>query len=180
MSLAVGQSLLLVVSVPQERLLAFRADKVLHVPVLAQSSDDAFLDGPATSAANRYAHFVVAPQAVQLVHLVGGIARSRSHLSGIGVQLHAASRAIEVIRMIDLAAEAQRLVVNYSMALVANVLAQSTGFHASIAIVAQRSALALDESGIGQFAVALLATETARMPIGVHRLDYSPDYEFTC
>lgn len=49
-----------------------------------------------------------------LYHFIGGIARSRANFSSFGIELHAASRAIEMIRMIELTAESQRLVVDHS------------------------------------------------------------------
>lgn len=60
-----------------------------------------------------------------------------------------------------------------------NVFSECTGFHVSVAGVAKRPSLTLYESRIGQLAVAFFAPETSRMPVGVHRLDHSADYEFT-
>lgn len=66
------------------------------------------------------------------------------------------------------------------LALIANVLAERSGLVSGIALVAQSSALTFDESGVGQFAVALLAAEASWMPIGAHSFDYSADDEFSC
>lgn len=111
-NLAVGQAALLVVAIAQERLLAFGAHEMLDVPVLAQRRHDALLDRAPACAANRYAHFVVTPQAVQLVHVVGRESRTGFHLACGGVQFDVARRALEVVAVVDFAAEAQRRVVD--------------------------------------------------------------------
>ena len=79
--------------VSKEWLLALGAHKVLHVPLLAQSSDHPFLDWSAAGATDGNAHLVVASQAVQLAL---DFARTRS-------QLDAARLAVEVVRVIGLA-----------------------------------------------------------------------------
>jgi hypothetical protein len=134
-SLAVRQTLLLVVAMAEERLLAFGAHEVLdqtekinclsrvlflgseshlYVPVLAQSCDDALFDWSPTGPTNRYAHLVVTPQTVELVHVVGGEARPTPHLSGGVVQLDAAVGAVEVVRVVHLPPELQRFIVDQS------------------------------------------------------------------
>lgn len=65
----------------------------------------------------------------------------------------------------------------YSLALVAHVVLQAVGLDARVAAVAERAARVLDEAGVGQLHVALLAAEARRVPVRVHRLDHAPDYE---
>lgn len=67
MSLAVSEALLLVMTMTQERLLAFGAYEMLHVPMLAECCYHALFDGTSTSTANRDSHFIVASQAVQFI-----------------------------------------------------------------------------------------------------------------
>lgn len=111
---AVGEAAFLVVPMAQERLLALGANEVLDVPVLAERGDDALLDGPAAGAADRDAHLVVAAQAVELVHVVRREARAALHLAGRRVELDVARGAVEVVAVVDLSAEPQRLVVDDS------------------------------------------------------------------
>lgn len=67
MRFAVSQSLLLVVTMTQERLFALRTHKVLHMPVPSHRLHDPLLNGTMTGAADRNPHLVVTTQAVQLV-----------------------------------------------------------------------------------------------------------------
>lgn len=55
----------------------------------------------------------MAPQAVQLVHVVLGETGTIPNLPGVAVELDAARRAIEVIWVVYLAAELQRLIVDH-------------------------------------------------------------------
>lgn len=91
-AIALVPYLLFVVLVPEEGLLALGTDKVLHMPLLTESSDHPFFDGSSTSTTDGNAHFVVAPKAVQLA----------LYLTSTGRQLDAASFAVEVIRVIGL------------------------------------------------------------------------------
>lgn len=84
----------------------------LNVPVFSESCNDAFFDGAAARAANRNTHFVVASQAIQLVHIVGGETGTAAHLARTRIQFNAAGRAIEMVRMINFAAKLQRLIVD--------------------------------------------------------------------
>lgn len=64
MRLAVGQAALLVMTMTQEGFLALRANKMLHVPVLAQRRDYSLLYRTTAGATNGNAHLVVAAQAI--------------------------------------------------------------------------------------------------------------------
>lgn len=80
--LAVGQTFSLVVSIPQERFLAFSADEVLNMPVLAEGSDHSLFNRTSACSAYRDSHLVVAAQTVQLVEFVGRVARPGANLPG--------------------------------------------------------------------------------------------------
>lgn len=105
MGFAVGEALLLVMTMTEEWLFAFGAHEVLYVPVFPQCRYDSFFDRPTTSAADRDAHFVVAPQAVQFVQFVGCVSRSRAYFARVRIQLYTAGSAIEMIRMVHFSAE---------------------------------------------------------------------------
>jgi hypothetical protein len=176
-SLAVRQTLLLVVAMAEERLLAFGAHEMLYVPVLAQSCDDSLFDWSPTGPTNRYAHLVVTPQTVELVHVVGGEARPTPHLSGGVVQLDAAVGAVEVVRVVHLPPELQRFVVDQSVALVTDVLPGPYRLHFGVALVAEGATGVLNEPSVSQLRLAHLATEALWVPARVHGLDHATDYE---
>lgn len=136
MYLAVRQTLLLVVTMPEERFLAFGADKMLDVPMFAESGHDAFLDRTTASAANWDTHLVMATKTVELIHVIGRKARSAPHLPGVLVQLYPALGAVEMVRMVNLSAELQRLIIDNSMALIANVFAQPFSFQFRVTLMA--------------------------------------------
>ena len=100
--LAVGQALPLVVPVTQERLLALGTDEVLYVPVLAERGDHPLLDRAAAGATDRDPHLVVAAQAVQLVQLVGRVARPGAHLQqDSAMQWKAAEQSLTSRALLD-------------------------------------------------------------------------------
>ena len=105
----VSQARPLIVPGTQERFLTLGADKVLHTPVLPQGGDDPALYGSPAGATDGDAHLVVTPQAVQLVELLGRVARPGPHLPGGAGQLDAAALAVEVVRTVVLPAEPERL-----------------------------------------------------------------------
>lgn len=161
MNFTIGQSFLLVMSVSKKRLLAFGANKMLNVPVLAKSSDHTFLDGSAARAADGNAHLVVTPQTVQF----------SLHFSGVRCQLHPARVAVEMVRMISFTSEFNVSFIDDGMAFVADVLSAGRGFLPRVALVAQSSASVLDESLVSQGVMATLATETVWVPVVVHGFD---------
>jgi len=177
-SLTVGQTFPLVVPVTKERFLTLGADEVLHAPVLAQGGDDPALYGSPAGPTDGDAHLVVAPQAVELVELLGGVARPGPHLPGGAGQLAAAALAVEVVGTVVLAPEPQWLPFYREFTYLTHVLPCSGGFHLSIALVTECPALVLDEAQVGQLLVTHLATETLRVPGGSHRLDDSSNDEF--
>jgi len=171
--LAVRQTFPLVVPVPEEGFLALCAHEVLYVPVLPERRDDALLDRSPAGSAYGDSHLVVAAEAVQLVELVGGVAWPRAHLPGGGRELLLTVVAAEVVRVIHLAPESERLPVYEGVAFLAHVFAQSGCFHLGIAIVAQGPALVLDEAEVRQFFMTHLTCEAVGVPGHLHGLNNS-------
>jgi len=108
----VGKPLPLIMPISQEGFLTFCTDKMLHMPMFPKCCNDSFLDWPPAGSADRNTHLVMAAQAVQLVQLVGGVARPCPHLPGAGGQLLAAPGAVEVVWMVDLSTESQWLPID--------------------------------------------------------------------
>lgn len=121
MRFAVGQAFLFVMAVTKERFLAFGTSEMLHMPVFTESGNHSFFDGTTASPADRYPHLVVATQAVQLIHVILGITRTVPNLPSVTVKFDAASSTIEVVRVVHLPAELQRLVIDHCMALITHV-----------------------------------------------------------
>jgi len=108
----VSKPLPLIVPISQEGFLTFCTDKMLHMPMLPKCCNDSFLDWPPTGSTDRNTHLVMAAQAVQLVQLVGSVARPGPHLPGTGGQLLAAPCTVEVVWMVDLSTESQWLPID--------------------------------------------------------------------
>lgn len=77
--------------------------------------------------------------------------------------------------MIHFASEAQRRIIDDTMALVAHMLPQPIGFFLLVAVVAKRTILVANKARIRQRNIALLARETVRVPVGRHSLDNATD-----
>lgn len=107
MCLAVGQSAFLVVTMAQKWLLTLGAHEMLDVPVLAQRRHHTLLDRPTACTANRYAHFVVAPQAIQFVNVVGRKTRTTFDFASRRIELGIARRTVEVVAVVDFVTESQ-------------------------------------------------------------------------
>lgn len=104
--LAVGHATLLVVPVTKERLLTLGTHEMLHMPVFAERRYNAFLDRPTASATDRNAHAIVAPQTVQLVHVVGRVPAAVLYLTCRRIQLGSTRRTVEVIPVVNFTPEA--------------------------------------------------------------------------
>jgi len=163
-SLAVGKAFPLVVPITEEWLLALGADKVFNMPMLPKSSDHSFLNRPSASTADGNSHLVVAAKAVELVQLVGSVAGTRSHLPSRGCEFLFTASAREVVRMVNLPSEPQRVTIYDGVALLAHVLPLASRLHLRVAVVAKCSPLVLDETKVRQFLVAHLAAEAFWMP----------------
>lgn len=66
-SLAVSKPSLLVVAMTQKRLLAFSTNKMLDMPMLAESRNNTFLNRTTTGTADGNAHSIMALEAVKLI-----------------------------------------------------------------------------------------------------------------
>merc|ERR1719210_1518628 len=100
----------------------------------------------------------------KLVQLVCSVARPSSHLSGRGCEFLLAVGAGEVVRVVDLAAEPQRLTVYDGMALLAHVLPLSSRLYLGVAFMAEGSPLVLDEAKVRQFLSTHFAAEAFWVP----------------
>jgi len=143
--LTVGEPLPLVVAVSKERLLALSTNKVLNVPVLAEGCHHPLFYGAPACATDGDAHLVVAAEAVELIQLIGRVARSGAHLSSCSCEFLLAAGAGEVVGVVHLAPEPQGVPIYDGVALLAHVLPLTSRFYLSIAVVAEGPALILDE-----------------------------------
>lgn len=112
-SLAVSQSFFLIVAVPQKWLLTFGTNKMLNMPLLPQSIDYSSFDRPATGSTDWDTHLVMAGQAIEFPF----------QLPGLSSQLLPAVGAVEVIWMVGVIPEHQRLLIDYQVALLTDILA---------------------------------------------------------
>lgn len=168
-SFTVSQSFFLIVAVPQEWLLTFGTNKMLNMPLLSQGIDHSPLNGPAAGSTDGDSHLVMAGQAVQL----------SLQLPGLSSQLLPTVGAIEVIWMVGIIPEHQRLLINYQMALLTDILAQSLSFLTVVARPAQVPASILHKAQVSKCHITELTTETFWVPVIVHCLDNTPNDELT-
>ena len=68
-------------------------------------------------------------------------------------------------------------IVDYGFTFKAHVFAERLGLQPIIAVMTNRTIAVLDEALIRKGNVAQFAGKAQRMPAGVQRFDYSPDYE---
>jgi len=179
MSLTIGKAFLLVMAMSQKRLLTLGADKVLNMPMFPEGSYNSLLDRSTTSSTDRDAHLVMAAQAVELVHVIGCEARTALDFTGVRVEFNTTRSTVEVVRVVDLASETQRLLIDHAMALVAGVAAHARSPRPRPAVVTQRLTLVSDEAQVCQLLAALLAAEAPRVPVGVHCLDHTADHKLS-
>lgn len=171
--LAESQTFSLIMPVSQERFFTLCTNKVFYMPMLAQSSNHTLLYWPPARPADRDAHFVVTSETVELVQLVGRVAGPGADLARAARQLFAASCAVEVVRMVDLATEPERLPVDGAVAHLAHVLAQAVRLHLLVAFMAQSTTLVFNKPEVSQLLVAHFTREAFRVPCGLHCLDDS-------
>lgn len=88
--------------------------KYLYVPMFPQSGDNTLLNWASTCATNWYTHTVMATQAVQLVHIVGGITGAVLDFSGRRIQFNPTRGTIEMVPMINFTTETQRILINHA------------------------------------------------------------------
>lgn len=167
MCLAIGLSFLLVMSCSEERLFAFGADEVLHVPLLPQCVDDPFLNWTPTRAADGDTHLIMASEAVELIMF----------LPGIGREFRFAVVAVEVVRMVGIAAEFQYRFVNHHIALLTQISSNS-GFSFFVVTFSAKSAPSIpNKTFIGKRTSTRFTSEAVWMPGDIHSFDDSADDE---
>lgn len=154
---------------PKKWLFTLGTDKMLHMPLFAHGIDHAPFNGPAASPTDGDPHLVVARQAVQLPF----------QLSGISSKLLPAVGTVEVVRVVRVILEYQRLLINDGMAFLADVLPKASGFLTVMTGATQMPPSVLDKSNVSQHLLAEVTAEALRMPAVVHGLDHSADDEFT-
>lgn len=93
-------------------------NKMLHMPLLAHGIHHTPFNGPSTSATDGDSHFIMARQAVQF----------SLQLPGISCQLLPAIGTVEMVWMVRVILEYQRLLINDGMAFLADVFSKASGF----------------------------------------------------
>lgn len=144
-------------------------NKMLHVPLLAHGIYHTPFDGSPTSATDGDTHFIMAGQAVQF----------SLQLPGISSQLLPAVGTVEVVWMVRVILEDQRLFINDGMALLADVFSKAPGFLTIVTRATQMSPSILDKPDICQHFLAEVTAEALRMPAVIHGFDNSANDEFT-
>lgn len=144
-------------------------NKMLHVPLLAHGVDHTPFNGPSTSAADGDPHFIMARQAVQFSF----------QLPGISSQLLPAVGTVEVVWMVRVVLEDQRLLLNDGMALLADVFSKTSGFLTIMTGATKMSPGILDKPNVCQNFLAEVTAEALRMPAVIHGFDNSANDEFT-
>lgn len=144
-------------------------NKMLHVPLLAHGIYHTPFDGSPTSATDGDTHFIMARQAVQF----------SLQLPGISSQLLPAVGTVEVVWMVRVVLEDQRLFIDDGMALLADVFSKAPGFLTIVTRATQMSPSILDKSDICQHFLTEVTAEALRMPAVIHSFDNSANDEFT-
>lgn len=165
----VGQALAFVVTVSQEGFLTLGTHKMLHMPLLAHGINHAALDGSPTGSTDGDAHLVMAGQTVELP----------LQLPGISCQLLTAVVAVEVIRVVRVILEQQRLLLNNGVTLLTDVLAEASSFLSVVTRTTQVPSSILNKSNISEHSLADITAETVWMPTVVHCLDHTANDELT-
>lgn len=142
---------------------------MLHVPLFSQSIDHSTFNGPTAGPTDWDAHLVMAWQAVEL----------SLQFPGISSQLLPTVGAAEVIWMIGIIPEHQRLLINYQVAFLANILAQALSFLTIVARPAEVPASILHKAQISKNHITELTAKAFWVPVIVHCLDDTANYEFT-
>lgn len=169
MSLAVCQPFSLIMTMTEERLFTLGTHKMLNMPLLAHGIDNTPLNRSPAGTADGYTHLIVAGQTVELSF----------QLPGICCQLPPAVGAVEVVRVIGVVLKDQWLLFDDGMALLADVLAQASGFLAVMARPAQVPASILDKTHICKHSLANVTAEAVGVPTIVHGLDDTTNDELS-
>ena len=169
MGLTICHPVLLVVPIAIEWLLTFSTAKVIHVPLFTDSIHHALVFNRLFARpAYGDAKLVVTSQTVQLI----------VSLAAIFIQLFAAFITVVMPRVYRIAHVHNVLpLIDVGVALVAHV-PSPFGFLISIAPFTQSSTCILHKSSVSKDVITYLTSETFRMPIGIHRFDYSSNDVF--
>lgn len=144
-------------------------NKMLHVPLLAHGIYHTSFNGPPTSATDGDPHFIMARQAIQFSF----------QLPGISSQLLPAVGTVEVVWMVRVVLEYQRLFINDGVALLADVFPKAPGFLTIMTGATQVSPSILDKPDVCQDFLAEVTAEALGVPAVIHGFDDSADDEFT-
>lgn len=144
-------------------------NKMLHMPLFAHGIYHAPFNGPSTSATYGDSHFVMAWQAIQFSF----------QLPGISSQLLPAVGTVEMVWMVRVILENQRLFINDGVAFLADVFSKAPGFLTIMTGATQMSASILDKSDVCQDLLTEVAAEALRVPAVVHCFDNSANDELT-
>lgn len=160
MLFTISQAFLLVMPMTMKWLLALGTYEMLNMPVFSKSSHNPFFNRAATSTTNWNAHFIMAPQAKQIIHIVSRIAWTILDFSCSMVELNTASRTSKVITMIHLATVTEWFSIDYAMALMTHVVLQSIRLDTCIASMTEGTTTMFDKAGISQLNITFLTTKT--------------------
>lgn len=169
MGFTIRQALPFIMAMSKKWLFTLGTDKMLHMPLLAHGIHHAPFDGPPTSSTDGDPHLIMAWQAVQLPF----------QLTGISSQLLPAVGTVEMVWMIRVILEYQRLLIDDGMALLADVFSKASGFLTIMTGTTQVSPSILDKANICQNFLAEVTAEALRMPAVIHGFDHSANDEFT-
>lgn len=150
-------------------LFTFGTNKMLHMPLLAHGIHYSPFNGPPTGATDRDPHLIMTWQTVQLSF----------QLPGISSQLLPAVGTVEVVWMVRVILEDQRLFINDGMAFLANVFSKASGLFTVMAWTTQVSASILDKPYVCQHFLAEVTSKALRMPAVVHGFNNPTNDEFT-
>lgn len=143
-------------------------NKMLHVPLLAHGIYYTPFNGPSTGATDGDSHFIMARQAVQFSF----------ELPSVSGQLLPAVGTVEMVWMVRVVLEYQRLLINDSVAFLADVFSKAPGFLTIMTGATQMSPSILDKPNICQNFLAEVTAEALRMPAVIHGFDNSANDEF--
>lgn len=105
MRFAIGQSAFFIMSMAQKWFFTLGAHKMLDVPVFSECSNNTLFDRTTTSAADGNAHFIMATQTVQFIHVIGCKAWTTLHFTSRRIQFTIARCAIEMVAVVDFTTE---------------------------------------------------------------------------
>lgn len=180
MSFAVSLTFFLVMSVPQEWFLALRTNKMFHMPIFPERSDNSFLDWFMTGTANWNTHLVMTSKAIEFT----------LQLPGFGIEFDSTSIAVEMIRMVWLPLKRtlseikfqisdcylvfqRSTFINNCMTLETNVFTNGSSFFSCIAFVAQRSSGIFDKSLVSERNLAGFTPKAKWVPVVIQCFDHS-------